>query len=39
MWRAGYKNEAVFQWNRALIYSPDDELKEKLILNLRRAYK
>ena len=22
MWRAGYKNEAVFQWNRALIYKP-----------------
>ena len=37
MWRAGYKNEAVFQWNRALIYSPDDELKEKINFKLKKG--
>ena len=37
MWRAGYKNEAVFQWNRALIYEPDDELKEKIKFKLKKG--
>ena len=34
---AGYKNEAVFQWNRALIYEPDDELKEKIKFKLKKG--
>ena len=39
MWRAGYKNEAVYQWKRALIYKPENELKEKINLNLKKAYR
>ena len=27
MWRAGYKYEAVYQWKRALIYKPENELE------------
>ena len=37
MWRAGYKNEAVFQWDRALIYKPEDELKEKIKFKLKKG--
>ena len=39
MWRAGYENEAIFQWKRALIYKPDSELREKINFKLKRDYK
>ena len=34
---AGYKNEAVYQWKRALIYKPENELKEEILFKLKQG--
>ena len=37
LWQAGYKNEAIFQWNRVLLYSPEKELKKNIKLKLQKG--
>ena len=37
LWKAGYKNEAIFQWNRALLYSPENEIKKTIKLKLQKG--
>ena len=37
MWRAGYKYEAVYQWKRALLYKPDNELENQIKFKLKKG--
>ena len=37
LWRAGYKNEAVFQWKRALLYKPEEDLRENIKFKLNKG--
>ena len=37
LYRAGYYNEARYQWNRALLYEPEKELKENIKFKLERT--
>ena len=37
LWRAGFENEAVFQWKRSLLYNPDSDLMEKIRFKLKKG--
>ena len=38
LFRAGYYNEAKYQWNRALLYEPEKELKENIKFKLKKDF-
>ena len=37
LWRAGYKNEAIFQWKRSLLYNPEEDLKNNINYKLKKG--
>ena len=37
LYRAGYKNEAVYQWNRALLYKPEKEQRDTIEFKLKKG--
>ena len=37
LFRAGYQNEAKYQWNRALLYEPEKSLKENIEFKLKKG--
>ena len=37
LFRAGYYNEAKYQWNRALLYKPEKELEENIKFKLEKG--
>ena len=37
LFRAGYYTEARYQWNRALLYKPEKELKNNIEFKLKKG--